>query len=167
MEWSELTESTTVGVDECREKGTATAISNKIRVRQESVLLLATGNLCKQAEKTLLGMTTKQLVMIKSHFHFRAFLYWQHKGHQLKDPRTDRAGGALANLPLSLCHIVDLSLVPVPGPLHHLQAGQQRVLLLLQLFHLLQLWQSWRGERWEGAMEEGGGMFEEEREEGR
>lgn len=52
---------------------------------------------------------------------------------------TDRAVGALADLPLSLCDIVDLALVPVSGPLHHFQARQQRVLLLLQLFHLLQL----------------------------
>lgn len=89
-----------------------------------------------------------------------------HKGHLLKEPRTDRAGGALANLPLSFGHIVDLSLVPVPGPLHHLQAGQQRVLLLLQLFHLLQLWESGRRERREGAMKQGGSEFKEEREEG-
>lgn len=47
--------------------------------------------------------------------------------------------GVLADLPLSLCDIVDLSLVPVAGPLHHFQACQQGVLLLLQLFHLLQL----------------------------
>lgn len=46
---------------------------------------------------------------------------------------------ALADLPLSLGHIVDLALVPVAGPLHHFQARQQGVLLLLQLFHLLQL----------------------------
>ncbi len=52
---------------------------------------------------------------------------------------THRAVGALADLPLSLCDSVDLALVPVAGPLHHLQARQQRVLLLLQLFHLLQL----------------------------
>lgn len=52
---------------------------------------------------------------------------------------TDRAVGALANLPLSLCDIVDLALVPVSGTLHHFQARQQGVLLLLQLFHLLQL----------------------------
>lgn len=49
-----------------------------------------------------------------------------------------RAVGALADVPLSLCDIVDLALVPVSGPLHHFQARQQRVLLLLQLFHLLQ-----------------------------
>lgn len=52
---------------------------------------------------------------------------------------TDRAVGVLADLSLSLCDIVDLALVPVSGPLHHLQARQQGVLLLLQLFHLLQL----------------------------
>lgn len=67
---------------------------------------------------------------------------------------TDRAVGALADLPLSLCDIVDLALVPVPGPLHHLQTGKQRVLLLLQLFHLFQLCEGLksRGEkRREGA----------------
>lgn len=57
---------------------------------------------------------------------------------------TDRAVGVLANLSLSLCDIVDLTLVPVPGPLHHLQAREQGVLLLLQLLHLLQLWESWK-----------------------
>jgi len=55
---------------------------------------------------------------------------------------TDRGEGALADLPLSLCDIVDLALVPLAGPLHHFQARQQRVLLLLQLFHLLQLCES-------------------------
>lgn len=38
---------------------------------------------------------------------------------------TDRALGVLANLSLSLCHVMDLALVPVSGPLHHLQASQQ------------------------------------------
>lgn len=49
-----------------------------------------------------------------------------------------RAVRALPDLTLSFCDVVDLDLVPVPGPLHHLQARQQRILLLLQLFHLFQ-----------------------------
>lgn len=52
---------------------------------------------------------------------------------------TDRAVRALADLPLSLCDIVDLALVPLSGPFHHFQARQQGILLLFQLFHLLQL----------------------------
>ena len=50
-----------------------------------------------------------------------------------------RAVVALAHVSLSLCDIVDLVLVPLSSPLHHLQTSQQRVLLLFQLLHLLQL----------------------------
>lgn len=38
---------------------------------------------------------------------------------------TDRALGVLADLSLSLSHVMDLALVPVSGSFHHLQACQQ------------------------------------------
>lgn len=50
-----------------------------------------------------------------------------------------RAVVALAHVPLSLCDVVDVGLVPLSSPLHHVQTSQQRVLLLFQLLHLLQL----------------------------
>ncbi len=54
---------------------------------------------------------------------------------------------ALADVSLCLTDAVDLRLVPFSGSLQHIQTGQQRVLLLLQLLHLLQLtehmWKIW------------------------
>ncbi len=54
---------------------------------------------------------------------------------------------ALADVSLGLTDAVDLHLVPFSGSLQHIQTGQQRVLLLLQLLHLLQLtehmWKIW------------------------
>lgn len=55
---------------------------------------------------------------------------------------TYRAEVALPDKSLSLSNAVDLCLVPLTGTFHHLQPRQQRVLLLLQLLHLLQLWRT-------------------------
>lgn len=52
---------------------------------------------------------------------------------------THRAGPALAQAVLALLQALQLLLVPLPAPCHHLQTLQQHFLLLLQLPYLLQL----------------------------
>lgn len=52
---------------------------------------------------------------------------------------THGTGPALAQTALALLHALQLLLVPVSAPSHHLQTLQQHLLLLLQLRHLLQL----------------------------
>ena len=52
---------------------------------------------------------------------------------------THGAGPALAQAALALLHTLQLLLVPVAAPGHHLQPLQQHLLLLIQLHHLLQL----------------------------
>lgn len=103
------------------------------KVVEAAVDLLQFGN--KDIHTTLSGFCEE--ILLRTNTKVLAGL--KNGSGLLRDPVlcTDRALGVLADLSLSLCHVMDLALVPVSGPFHHLQACQQRVLLLLQLFHLL------------------------------
>lgn len=61
------------------------------------------------------------------------------RGPSARGDVTHGAGPVPAQAALALLHTLQLLLVPVAAPRHHLQTLQQHLLLLLQLCHLLQL----------------------------